>query len=328
VRIAIFDCNNLAFKSWSVMKETRGGLLKTSMGIPTTVIFGLLRSFNAIAEKSKGESFGRIVCCWDTSGSYYRKKIYPLYKSHRKYVDMKDYFEELDSARIYLKRFGINQIIAKGIEADDVIGYVAHSLAKLGHEVTVVSDDKDFLQLCRKNVKIFRPVKLEYITSSFVKQEFGMKPRLIPRIKALTGEDTDFIPGICDVDEKNKKLIKVGFGEKAAMKLLENGRTLDQAIDSCDNERWKERLIQKREMVHISYLLARIRTKLKWYEDWEKEILKDVIEKCLKQKIVKSKKIIRIANSLELKSIHVPTILRRLGVKIEGHVPIQGGIRT
>src|SRR5690348_6984651 len=131
MRIALIDGNNLAYKSYSAFKEGKGGLLTNSVGIPTTVIFSLLNTFENL---TKNVQFDRIVLFWDVTGSYYRKSLFKFYKKHRKYVDMADYFAELDSAREHFERMGVNQIILKGFEADDLIGYLAHKLKYMGNK--------------------------------------------------------------------------------------------------------------------------------------------------------------------------------------------------
>jgi DNA polymerase-1 len=328
MKVAILDGNNMAFAIYSQFKESRGGLLKTSMGIPTTVIFGLLRTLDALVRKTE---FDRIAICWDVTGSYYRRKIYPLYKKHRKYTDMKDYFEELDSARKYLEIFGVNQCIAKGIEADDVMGYLAWSLKEKGHRIVIISNDKDFYQVLKKeSIRIYRPIMNQFKTERDIIEESGVKPKQLIRIKALMGEDSDFIPGCLDVDKENMKLIKCGFGEAAAKKVLAGKKNLADAIDTCEIERWKDRLKAKRENIMMSYKLARVRTKEDMYEDWEKELLRGLVDKAVQQNQIKVKKIIRIKNDLEIKLVDVPMVLRRLGIGVVGSANscIGGEIKT
>jgi len=328
MKVAILDGNNMSFAIYSQFKESRGGLLKTSMGIPTTVIFGLLRTLDALVKKTE---FDRIAICWDVSGSYYRRKLYPLYKKHRKYIDMKDYFAELDSARKYLEIFGINQCIAKGIEADDVMGYLAWSLKNQGHRVVIISNDKDFYQVLKKeDIRIYRPIMDHFKTERDIMEEFGVNPKQLIRMKALMGEDSDFIPGCLDVDETNMKLIKCKFGEAAAKKVLDGKKNLADAIDNCTIDKWKDRLKKKRKNIMMSYKLARIRTKEEMYEDWEKELLKGLVDKAIQQNQIKVKKVMRINSDLEIKLVNIPTVLRRLGVKVIGNVSgcIGGEIKT
>ena len=324
MKVAIVDSNNSAFKVYQQFKESRGGLLRNSFGIPTTVIFGLLRTFNSLTTKM---SFDKIILCWDVTGSKYRKGIFPLYKSHRKYIDMKDYFEELDTARLYLKRMGFTQLIVRGVEADDVIGFAANKLANDGHKVIIISDDKDFYQLITNDIKIYRPIKEQIKNLSDIIDEFGMNPKQLPKIKAITGEDTDFIPGVTDINEKEKKLIKCGLGEKNAIKILDYGKkTLKEAIETCELEKWQELLKKKRKQIFVSYKLARIRTKLEQYLDWEVPLMEKVCKKIYKEKEVKSRKILRLVNDLEIKSFNIINVLSRLGIKLDKGVGILGKI--
>lgn len=327
MRIAIFDGNNSAYKVFQQFSQSRGGLLSNSFGVPTTITFGMLRTLNYITNKM---NFDKTIICWDVTGSYYRRKLFPLYKKHRTYKDMQDYFKELDSARKYFETFGINQGIARGIEADDLIGFLARTFSDRKDKAFIISDDKDFYQVVSNRVKIYRPIVDQIISKSFVEGEFGMKPSLLPRIKALTGEDTDFIPGCCDVDEKNMKLIKCKLGEKTALKLLAGKKNLKDAIENCSEEKWKEKLLSKRESIFMSYKLARIRTKLAQYEQWEVEELNKVLEKFNSDIEIEAKKAIRIRDDLELKTIDIIQTLKRLGVKVLGKVKqtqIEGKIK-
>ena len=327
MKIAILDGNNICYKIWSAMNEGKSGLLKTSEGIPTSVIYGLLKTINSLTEKTR---IDRFVVCWDVGGgSKYRKSIYPLYKGNRSYKDMGDYFKELDSVRDYLDVFGIRQGIAKGIECDDLIGYLSAIYSDMGNSVIIVSDDKDFYQLVKKTgnggmatgkIKIFRPIKNEFINYEEVKEMFGgMLPRHLPRIKALTGEDSDFIPGVADIDEKNRKLIKKGLGEKTAMKILYGKKNLREAIDLCNLNRWKELLKKKRKQIKLSYKLAKIRIWKDDYQDWEKKVLDVSLEKIIySEKVgVNIRKINRLVNALEIKSFNVIGLLRKIGVNLD-----------
>jgi DNA polymerase-1 len=236
---------------------------------------------------------------------------------------MQDYFAELDAAREHLETLGFNQIVAKGIEADDLIGYIAHTLRALNHNVIVVSDDKDFYQIVRKGIKIYRPIKEEFKTFDDVVDEFGMHPRELPRIKAITGEDTDLIPGICELDKENLKLIKCGLGEKTAMKMVMGKKSLSEAIETWQDpprtkRPWKEKLVTNKNRIFMSYKLARIRVKLKHYLDWEKELLKDIDKRALEDKRPKLKTVIRLKSFLEFKTVNIVNVLKNLGINVKG----------
>lgn len=320
MKIAIVDGNNLAFKAYASFKESRQGLLFNSVGIPTTVLFSLLRTFSDLANKT---SFDRIILCWDTSGSYYRRGIFKLYKKHRKYIDMKDYFEELDAARRHFDILGFNQAVAKGVEADDVIGFLAHSYRKQGHKIVIISDDKDFYQIIKKGIKIYRPCMEKFISTEEISDEYDFHPSRLAMVKAITGEDGDFIPGACEVDEKNIKLIKCSLGEKTAIKILGNHKTISQAIEAWqDNPKstrpFKEILVKRKNQILKSLKLARIRVKEKYYLDWEIPLLKELVAKSLEERTPKLRTVIRLKNDLEFKTVNMPYILKQMGIKLQG----------
>lgn len=316
MRIGIVDGNNLSYKIFAVFKESRGGLLTNSAGIPTTVIFGLLRTFTDLANKTK---FDKIVICWDTSGSYYRREIFPSYKKHRNYTDMKAYFEELDSAREHLKSFGFNQVIAKGIEADDVIGFLANKLSKEKHSVIVISDDKDFYQIVKRGIKIWRPIKNCMVSlDEVLEANEGLCGLDLARMKAITGEDTDLIPGVCAFDEKLLSITKCGLGEKTAIKIIKNKKNLKDAINTCELVRWKDLLKEREKQILMSFKLARIRTKEIHYLDWEKELLKNIEVKVMKDRRPSIKRVNRLKQFLEIKSFNIVSVLRTLGIKLKG----------
>jgi 5'-3' exonuclease len=101
MKIAIIDGNNLAYKAYAQFVESKYGLLKNSMGVPTTIIFSLMRTLSLLANKT---SCDKVIICWDIGGgNQWRRNIFPLYKKNRSYKDMNDYFAELESARIYFK---------------------------------------------------------------------------------------------------------------------------------------------------------------------------------------------------------------------------------
>ena len=315
MRVGILDGNNMAFKAFAAMKESRGGLLTNSVGVPTTVLFSLLRTLSDLSAKIK---FDRIIVCWDITGSYYRREFFPLYKKHRKYIDMQDYFAELDACRDHLEQLGINQVIVKGIEADDLIGIIAHKLRPT-HRVIIISDDKDFYQVVREGIKIWRPIVNQFKTCDDVIEEYGNNyAKLLPRIKAITGEDGDFIPGVQDIDEKNMKLIKCGLGEKTAMKILGKQRLYEAIHNWKDNpkskKQWGPLLLAKENQIMKSWKLARIRVKIKQYKDWEQKLLENIEIKVLEEKKPSLKKVLRLKEFLEFKILNLVGVLKSLGV--------------
>lgn len=308
MKVAIIDGNNLAYKLYATFKESKGGLLHSSAGIPTTVIYGLVRMLGALAKKSK---FDQCIVCWDVGGgSAYRKSIYPEYKANRKEkkIDLTDYYAEVESAREYLKEFGFNQGIVKGVEADDVIGWLAVTLRDRGHTAIIVSDDKDFYQLCGRRLKIYRPIKDDWMTSSDVCDEFGLKRCSdFARMRALTGDPKDNIPGFR------------GMGPKTAVKLFnEYSNNLGLLIANCDHERWGPIIQEGEEQIWLSYSLSKIRCKDRFYDSSDLKKLK-CIQKTFDKPIVTDMRMIQHYKTLlEIKTPNFIQILKMIGIKIKG----------
>ena len=306
MKIAIVDGNNLSFKAYSVMKESRSGLLRNSLGEPTTVIFGLLRSLDKLVIRTK---FDRVIITWDIGGgNQYRRNIYKDYKGNRDYKDMSDYFEELDACRNYMKVLGFNQAKVKGIEADDLIAWMAHKLRD-ENKVVIISDDKDFFQTVKKGIKVYRPIKDEFINPTWVEDEFGVKPKYFSLLQAFTGDKVDNIPGI------------KGIGPVTASKLIdEYGTTVNMIVKNCDHKRWADEIKKSRKKLKIYHRLTKLRDKDEHYTDEELTLLNKCLKKAATQKKRKVKKINMIRDNLEIKSVNLVYILRRIGILVEGYI--------
>lgn len=318
----IVDSNNLGFRLYAMFLKSRGGLLKNSVGIPTTVIYGFLRALEAFTRKIEVE---KTILCWDIGGgSRYRKKIFPHYKANRDHKDLTEYFEELDSAREYLGVFGVPQAVGKGLEADDIVGWLAHNLTQNGCKAIILSDDCDYSQLVNKNISLYRPIKERVIGYKDVIEEYKCKPHLIPRIWALTGQDKDNIPGACNLNEHGV-MQKYGFGPAKAYKLLEeNNWNFHDVYDALNSnvsglrEDFVQQLLDNWKQVKLSYKLARIRTKNIQYKDWELDLLEDLHKDIISDTSIKSSNVIQLADFLDFKSLNIIKTLRNLGVNIVG----------
>lgn len=162
-------------------------------------------------------------------GSLFRKSIFPAYKANRPPHEP-DMLRQQKHAELFLKdTLGLPMLHYNGYEADDIIASYAHYLSKEGHEVVVVSPDKDLFQLVEKNVVMLRPVKrkdengnskkyYEWITEKGVMDVFGVTANKIPDLLALMGDVADNLPGVHKI------------GVKGAAKLLTEFPSLDHII--------------------------------------------------------------------------------------------------
>ena len=296
------------------------GSMKNNSGVPTTVIFGLLRAIDGFIYKNKVDN---IIGCWD-GGSKYRKNIFLNYKGNRKesYTTdtFKEYVNELNTCREYFDKMGLIQAQCRGIEADDIIGYLSARCYEKGIRPIIFSDDKDFFQLSRFNPLYYRPTKMELITKVECEERLKFPPYLLPRVVAFTGEGKDNIPGTADLDKDNI-LTKVGIGPAKVLKWLKNPAggwyTVKEAIENIPaDDRFAPLVKKNAKQIVMSHKLSRIRHDPKLYEKWEMDFFKTLQKTIDNPPVVKRAVVSSIGEFLEFKSINLVQTLIRIGVKL------------
>ena len=331
-KVLIIDGNNISYAAYSVFKRTQGGLLTSSTGIPTTVFFGVLNTLSTFTEKN---TVNRVIICWDVKGgSQWRKSMFKHYKANRSgnYKDMDDYFAELDSAKEYLTAIGIPQAPCEGVEADDVIGWLSKRYARKGWETVIFSNDKDYYQLLDENTTMWRPCTQKMYTADMVpdeKDSLGLEPRHLHKLQGLIGQEKDNIPGACDLDKDNV-MMKWGFGPSFAAKILKHEDNPHHKISVCKeilrsdknplSEAKTAQLLKNWKQVLLSVKIAKIRTRLTEYEDWEVPLLKSVYKQSLSKTVYTVADINYVASMLDIQKLSVPRICRSIGVRIQGNV--------
>lgn len=310
----IVDGNNIGCKEYFAL---RGRQLTTSSGIETTVICGVLAKLNYFLNQVE-ETFDKTILVWDVGGSHYRKGMFPHYKGNRKYEDMDGLFKQLDFAREIFKKLGIYQVYMKGIEADDVIGLLAKKNSKDGNEVVIISDDIDMSQLINKRVRQWRMVDGRYLKKKDIVERYGVLPKHLPYLYALSGQAKDNIPGLKCWDS-NGKTISNGFGEKKAqaviVDMVENKRKFyDQCMVMCKDPKWGELFNSCFDNIKLSLKLSKIRTKPEQFSEINVEDLvnmESIGGECTLGKVN------QIKDLLEIRHIKVEKIIKRIGVKMK-----------
>ena len=152
----------------------------------------------------------RVVVVWDgKGGSGNRKNIDPNYKAQRAtsritHWGLYDTKEEETEALIgqlfrtqdYLECLPVHQMVVDKLEADDIMAYLAKRASGAGKKVTIVSSDKDFLQLVDNNIEVYAPVKKKTFTKDNIFEELKVLPTNYNLVKALTGDNSDNLPGV------------------------------------------------------------------------------------------------------------------------------------
>jgi len=209
----------------------------------------------------------QIVIVWDgPNGSRKRKQINSNYKEGRAPIRLNRNVNNLtdDEQMInkvwqqsktieYFNEMPIIQLCVPEIEADDVISYLVGCSHYNGWQKVIVSNDKDFLQLCDDFTLVYRPVKDEFVSRKKVVEEYGIHPTNMALARALIGDNSDNLPGI------------KGLGFKTVAKnfpfLAENSTYyLQHIVDACEDKKGKvfERLVEGQDRVKENYKLMQL----------------------------------------------------------------------
>ena len=152
-------------------------------------------------------------------------------------------------------------------EADDLLATYAKQILKTGAKVTIISSDKDLMQLVSKEIRLFDPMKSKVIGEKEVKEKFGVKPQQVVDVQSLAGDSSDNIPGV------------PGIGIKTAAELInkyKNLETLLKKADEIPQKKRKETLIQNKELALISKKLVTLKDDVPVKEQIEEFTIKEV----------------------------------------------------
>ena len=228
-------------------------LTRKSDGLPTgavsgfcSMLFKLLEDSRSNENKQKPSHFAVI---FDSARKTFRNEIYSDYKANRSEApdDLAPQFEYI---RKSVLAFNLPSVDLANYEADDLIATYVEQILEKGARVTIVSSDKDLMQLFKKNVRIFDPMKNRFISEEDVKNKFGVDPSKVIDVQALAGDSSDNVPGV------------PGIGVKTAAELINKYGTLEKLLKSTDeikqNKR-RETLIENKDKALISKKLVTLK---------------------------------------------------------------------
>ena len=225
-------------------------LTRKSDGLPVGAVSGFCSMLFKLLEDSKSnenlQKPTHFAVIFDAARKTFRNEIYSDYKANRSEAP-----DELAPQFEYIRKsvvaFNLPSVDLPNYEADDLIAtYVEQILAK-GAKVTIVSSDKDLMQLYRKDVRIFDPMKNKFITPEDIVTKFGVGPEKVIDVQSLAGDSSDNVPGV------------PGIGVKTAAELINKYGTLEKLLDNAQeikqNKR-RETLIENKDKAIISKKLV------------------------------------------------------------------------
>ncbi len=228
-------------------------LSRKSDGMPTgavsgfcSMLFKLLEDSKSNYNKHKPTHFAVI---FDSARKNFRNEIYSDYKANRSDAP-DDLIPQFEFIRKSVKAFNLPSIELINYEADDLIATYVEQILKEGAKATIVSSDKDLMQLYKKNIRIYDPMKNKFISNEDVNNKFGVKPDKVIDVQALAGDSSDNVPGV------------PGIGVKTAAELINQYGNLENLLKNADkikqNKR-RETLIKNKNKAIISKKLVTLK---------------------------------------------------------------------
>ena len=267
-----------------------------SDGTPVNAVFGfsnmLLKLVEDIQEEKGG--FVSIAVIFDASRETFRNKIYPQYKANRS-DPPEDLIPQFQLIKKVPESFNLQSIELQGYEADDLIASYCVQAISQKKKVTIISADKDLMQLIRPNVTMIDPMKKSQVTEKTVLEKFGVLPNKVIDVQALAGDSSDNVPGI------------PGIGPKIAAQLINEYQSLEKLLENSEKikqEKRRDSIIQNREMAIISKKLVTLREDI--------NLPKSIDE--LKFQPLNVEKLIKFCESMEFNRIKT-TVISRYGLK-------------
>ena len=237
--------------------------LTNSKGVHTGAVYGFLNILFRILDEEKADY---LIVAFDEHAPTFRHEMYAAYKGTRKPMP-EELRTQVPLLRRVLTAMGVEQISRAGIEADDILGTCAKKAEREGMTVSLVSGDRDLLQVATDKICVRIPktvrgqTTIENYHPADVSERYQITPRQVIEIKGLMGDTADNIPGVPKV------------GEKTAHQLIGRYGSVDGVyahLDEITRKSLRENLENYRDQAYLSLDLATIRTDLDLPIDWEK----------------------------------------------------------
>lgn len=250
-KLLLIDGSSVAFRAFFAL-STQLDRFKNANGLHTNAIYGFNLMLSHLLERLEPT---HILVAFDAGKTTFRTDMYAAYKGGRaKTPD--EFREQFPFIREQLDHLGIRHYELAQYEADDIIGTLDKMAEQKDFDVTIVSGDKDLIQLTDTNTVVEISQKgvaeFEAFTPAYLMEKMGLTPQQFIDLKALMGDKSDNIPGVSNI------------GEKRGIKLLLDYGSLEgiyEQIETMKASKMKENLIQDKEQAFLSKTLATIDTK-------------------------------------------------------------------
>ncbi|MCR8722733.1 DNA polymerase I [Frigidibacter sp. ROC022] len=242
--LTLIDGSAFIFRAYHALPP----LTRKSDGLPVGAVAGFVNMLFKLVEDASGDDAPtHCAVIFDYSGKSFRNDIYPLYKAQRPPAP-EDLVPQFPLTRDATRAFNVACIEIEGYEADDIIACLSCRARAAGGRATIVSSDKDLMQLVGDGVVMFDPMKNKVIDREGVHEKFGVYPERVVDVQALAGDSVDNVPGAPGIGIKTAALLINEYGDLDT--LLERAGEIKQPkrrqtlIDNAEQIRTSRRLVQ------------------------------------------------------------------------------------
>jgi DNA polymerase I len=245
-------------------------LSRKSDGLPTGAVNGFCSMLFKLLEDSRSDDSihkpTHFAVIFDSARKNFRNDIYSEYKANRAETP-DDLIPQFEYIRKSVKAFNLPSVELLNYEADDLIATYAKQITDAGAKVTVISSDKDLMQLVSDKIRLYDPMKSKVIGEKEVLEKFGVKPNQVIDVQSLAGDSSDNIPGV------------PGIGVKTAAELINKYKNLDtllkKASEIPQNKR-RETLLENKDKALLSRQLVTLKEDVPVEYDPSSFIIKEV----------------------------------------------------
>ncbi len=245
--LVLVDGSGYIFRAYHALPP----LTRKSDGMPVGAVSGYCNMLWKLIEDMRDEEKAtHLAVIFDARGPTFRNDIYDQYKAHRPPAP-EDLVPQFAMVREATRAFGLPSVELAGFEADDLIATYARHAEGLGASTTIISSDKDLMQLVGDKISLYDTMKSRRLGPVEVMEKFGVGPEKVIEVQALAGDSADNVPGV------------PGIGVKTAALLINEYGSLDELLERAaeikQNKR-RENLIEFADLARVSRELVTLRT--------------------------------------------------------------------
>ena len=290
----LIDGSGFIFRAYHALPP----LTRKSDGLPIGAVSGFCNMLYKFVEDQKGiDAPTHVAVIFDAKGKTFRSDIYPDYKANRPPAP-EDLVPQFPLTRDATRAFNLSCIEQAGLEADDIIATLATQARDRGGRVTIISSDKDLMQLVGNGVDMLDAMKNKRIDSDGVFEKFGVKPDRVIDVQSLAGDSVDNVPGAPGIGVKTAALLINEYGDLES--LLERASEIKQP-------KRKDTLINFADQIRISRDLVTLKV------DADIEVSLEDLE----VKEPDSTELLKILNEMEFR-----TLTNRIAAKLGVDAPV------